>query len=260
MNRWGHVGARVAGVFGTLIALTLAAQAQNAKEITLYVGSGAGGPYDAYARLIGRHLGQHLPGHPSIVVQNMPGAAGRRLMGYMYNVAPKDGSAIATIQRGVPFDALIGVNKKFDPAKIAWLGSANSETNVCMAWHTSQIKTIEDVKTKQMVVGTSGPSSTDAIYPNMLSYLFGMKFKVIGGYKSATTVHVAMERGEVDDAAASVGTRCRRSIRPGSKKRRSGCCCRSGSIECRNSARFRSCWTWRSQRSSARSSACGPHR
>src|SRR5947207_7819914 len=78
------------------------------RDVNLYVGSGAGGPYDAYARLVGRHLGKHLPGNPSVVVQNMPGASGRRLINFMINVAPKDGSAIATIQRGVPFEPLMG--------------------------------------------------------------------------------------------------------------------------------------------------------
>src|SRR5262245_66533398 len=93
---------------GLFINSTAPAQDLRAKDLNLYVGSGAGGPYDAYARLIGRHLGKHLPGNPSVVVQNMPGASGRRLINYMINVAPKDGSAIATIQRGVPFEPLMG--------------------------------------------------------------------------------------------------------------------------------------------------------
>ena len=138
------------------------------------------------------------PGNPSVVVQNMPGASGRRLMGYISNVAPKDGTAIATAQRALPFDPLMGVDAHFDVTKITWLGSANSETNVCMAWHTSPVRTIEDVRTRGMVVGSSGPSSTDSIYPNVLNALHGMKFKVVEGYKAATETHIAMERGEVD--------------------------------------------------------------
>jgi tripartite-type tricarboxylate transporter receptor subunit TctC len=168
------------------------------REINLYVGSAPGGPYDAYARLVARHLGRHLPGAPSVVVQNMPGASGRRVMGYITNVAPKDGTAIATAQRALPFDPLMGVGAHFDVATITWLGSANSETNVCMAWHTSKVATIEDVRTRGMVVGSSGPSSTDSIYPNVLNALHGMKFKVVEGYKAATETHIAMERGEVD--------------------------------------------------------------
>jgi tripartite-type tricarboxylate transporter receptor subunit TctC len=191
---------------GVAIALALfgiatAAPAQDifkGKTISLYVGSGEGGPYDAYARLVGRHMGKHLPGNPSIVVQNMPGASGRRLMGYMAHVAPKDGTAIALVTRGVAFDPLMGNDVNFDVHTIAWLGSANDETNVCMVWHTSPIQTIDDLHTREMIVGTSGPASTDAIYPNVLNYLHGLKFKVVGGYKSATDTHLAMERGEVD--------------------------------------------------------------
>ena len=168
------------------------------KTVTVYVGSGEGGPYDAYARLVGRHIGGHLPGHPTVVVQNMPGASGRRLVGYMTNVAPKDGSAIALVTRGVAFDPLMGNEGGFDVHKIVWLGNANNETNVCMVWHTSAVQTIDDLRTREMVVGSSGPASTDSIYPNLLHNLHGLKFRVVGGYKSATETHIAMQRGEVD--------------------------------------------------------------
>src|SRR5438105_12941434 len=146
-----------AAALAMTLALTVApACAQEifrGKEISLYVGSAPGGPYDAYARLVARHLGRHLPGVPAIVVQHMPGASGRRLMSFMANVAPKDGTAIATVQRALPFDPLMGVEGHFDVEKIAWLGSANSETNVCMAWHASPLRTIEDAGTRGMVVG-----------------------------------------------------------------------------------------------------------
>jgi tripartite-type tricarboxylate transporter receptor subunit TctC len=168
------------------------------KEINLYVGSSPGGPYDAYARLLARHLGRHIPGHPGVVVQNMPGASGRRLMGFIYNVAPRDGTAIATAQRALAFDPLMGVDSRFDPDKVTWIGSANNETNVCMVWHSSPIRTLDDVKTRDMVVGTSGPSSTDAIYPNVMNALFGTRFRVVGGYQAAAESNVAMERGEID--------------------------------------------------------------
>jgi tripartite-type tricarboxylate transporter receptor subunit TctC len=196
-----HHGIRAAALLLATAALIATASAQDifrGKEINLYVGSGAGGPYDAYARLVGRHLGKHLPGNPTTVVQNMPGASGRRLINFMTNVAPKDGTAIATIQRGIPFEPLMGVEGHFDVEKIAWLGNANNETNVCEVWHTSAVKTIDDVRTRGMVVGSSGPASTDSIYPNVLNTLHGMKFKVVEGYKSATETHIAMERGEVD--------------------------------------------------------------
>src|SRR5262249_45383303 len=187
----------VAALLRTIAPSPAAAQELRPKDVNLYVGSGAGGPYDAYARLVGRHLGKHLPGNPAVVVQNMPGASGRRLINFMINVAPKDGSAIATIQRGVPFEPLMGEGQ-FDVGKIAWIGNANNETNVCMAWHTSPVRSIEDVRTRGMAVGSSGPASTDSIYPNVLNALHGMKFKGVEGYKSATETHIAMERGEGD--------------------------------------------------------------
>jgi tripartite-type tricarboxylate transporter receptor subunit TctC len=168
------------------------------KEITLYVGSSPGGPYDAYGRLLARHLGRHIPGHPGVVVQNMPGASGRRLMGFIYNVAPRDGTAIATARRALAFDPLMGVDSRFEVDKVNWIGSANNETNVCVVWHSSPTRTLEDVKTRDMVVGTSGPSSTDVIYPNVMNYLFGTRFKVVGGYQAAAESNVAMERGEID--------------------------------------------------------------
>jgi tripartite-type tricarboxylate transporter receptor subunit TctC len=194
--RWGVAG--VALLIATLVLPHAHAQEIfKGKEITLYVGSGSGGPYDAYARLVGRHFGKHLPGQPTVVVQNMPGASGRRLMTFMTTVAPKDGTAIAIVQRGNAFEPLMG-EAHYDVHAIAWLGNANKETNVCIVWHTSPIRTIEDLHKRQMVVGTSGPASTDAIYPNVLSALHGFKFKVVGGYKAANEVHIAMERGEVD--------------------------------------------------------------
>jgi tripartite-type tricarboxylate transporter receptor subunit TctC len=185
----------------SLVAVVTPAAAQDfyrGKEITLYVGSPAGGPYDAYARLFARHLGRNIPGNPGVVVQNMPGASGRRLMGFMYNLAPKDGTAIAAPQRAVAFDPLLGVDSLFDATKLTWLGSANQETNVCIIWHTSRIMSFANLLQREMVVGTGGPSSTDTIYPNLLNFLFGTRIKVVGGYKGAPETHIAMERGEVD--------------------------------------------------------------
>jgi tripartite-type tricarboxylate transporter receptor subunit TctC len=168
------------------------------KDITLYVGSTSGGPYDAYARMLARHWGRHIPGNPNIVVQNMPGASGRRLMGHMQGIAPKDGTAIAAAHRALPFDPLMGVKAKFDPTKVTWIGNANDEVNICIVWHASPIKTFEDLKSREMVVGSGGPASTDTIYPNIMNALFGTKFRVIHGYEAAAQTHIAMERGEVD--------------------------------------------------------------
>jgi tripartite-type tricarboxylate transporter receptor subunit TctC len=168
------------------------------KDITIFVGSTSGGPYDAYARMLARHWGRHIPGNPNIVVQNMPGASGRRLMGHMQGVAPKDGTAIAAGHRALPFDPLMGVKAKFDPTKVTWIGNANDEVNICIVWHASRAKTFDDLRKYETVVGSGGPASTDTIYPNIMNALFGSKFRVIHGYEAAAQTHIAMERGEVD--------------------------------------------------------------
>jgi len=168
------------------------------KDITLYVGSGPGGAYDTYGRLLARHFGRHVPGNPNVVVQNMPGAAGRRMINYIYNVAPKDGTAFATALSTLAFDPLIGEESQFVAQKLTWIGSANKETSTCILWHASPIRSIDDLRTRTMAVGSSGPSSTDSIYPNVLSYLFGMKFKIVAGYASSPEMSLALERGELD--------------------------------------------------------------
>ena len=167
------------------------------KQITLYVGTAPGGVYDVYARLIARHLGKHIPGHPSVVLSFMPGATGRTLMGFMYGIAPKDGTAIAVTMRSVPFDPLMGVDSRFDARRAFWLGSTNSETGLCIAWHTSPIKTLDDAMQQQMIVGTSGAGSTDSFLPTAMNSLLGTKFKVVAGYLSTNEIHMAIERGEV---------------------------------------------------------------
>jgi len=168
------------------------------KDITLYVGSTAGGPYDAYARMLARHWGRNIPGNPNFVVQNMPGASGRRLMGHMQGLAPRDGTAVAIAHRALPFDPLMGVKAKFDPTRVTWIGNANDEVNICVVWHVSRIRTFDDLKKYEMVVGSGGPASTDTIYPNLMNAMFGTRFRVVGGYEAAAQTHIAMERGEVD--------------------------------------------------------------
>src|ERR1043166_6387479 len=177
---------------------TVAADDFKGKDITLYVGSGPGGAYDTFGRLLGRHLSRHIPGNPNIVVVNQPGASGRRMINFIYNIAPKDGTAIGTGLSTLAFAPLTGEDSQFDAQKLAWIGSSNREVSTCIMWHQSPIRTIEDAKARPASVGSSGPSSTDSIYPNVLNYLFGTKFKVIAGYASAPEMSLAIERGELD--------------------------------------------------------------
>jgi tripartite-type tricarboxylate transporter receptor subunit TctC len=168
------------------------------KTIDLFVGYSAGGGYDVYARSIARFMGKHIPGNPSIVVKNMPGAGSLALANHLYNAAPKDGTAFGTIARGAAFDPLFGNEAaKFEAVKFNWIGSANNEVSVCVAWHTSGIKTIEELKTKELVVGGTGPSADTDQFPRIVNGVLGTKFKIVTGYPGGNDVSLAMERGEV---------------------------------------------------------------
>jgi tripartite-type tricarboxylate transporter receptor subunit TctC len=167
--------------------------------VTVYIPAGIGGCYDAYARLASRHLGRFLPGNPTIVPKNMPGAGGVVLGNYLFNVAPKDGSAIALFMAGAPFEPLFGNTRaKYDPAKFNWLASLNRLVNIGIFWHVTPVKAPADFFKQEILVGSSGggDASTE-VYPNLLNHLAGTKFKVVTGYKGNGEVMLAMERGEV---------------------------------------------------------------
>jgi len=156
----GFTSGAVAALLVLLGASTVGAQDfYKGKELTIYTGSASGGPYDAYARLIARHLVRNIPGNTSVIVQSMPGASGRRMMGYMQNLAPKDGTVIAAPQRAVPFDPLTESDSHFDAQKFGWLGSANSETNVCMVWHTSPLRIFADLYSKERSSAPVAPAA-----------------------------------------------------------------------------------------------------
>lgn len=168
------------------------------KRITMGVGSEPGGGYDAYARLVTRHIGRLIPGNPGFVVQNMPGGGGLRVTNHLYNVAPKDGTAMATVQRALLTSPLLEGRKlqlQFDPMKFNWIGSLNSETGLIVVWHTAPHRTMEDLFKTDLLVGSSSPS-TDFL-PLFLNNVLNTKFKIIPGYKSSQDAYLAMERGEL---------------------------------------------------------------
>lgn len=174
------------------------------RQMTLIMGSDAGGGYATYANAIAPYLSAHIPGRPRITLQFMPGAGGLRAMNYLYASAPKDGSVIGMVQSSVPFAPLFGLQAaRFDPRRMGWLGSIDAATGICVAWHTSGIKTWEDIFNKSYVVGSSGAGSQMETLPIMLNKLFGTKIKVISGYKGGNEVYLAMERGEVDGRCGS---------------------------------------------------------
>jgi tripartite-type tricarboxylate transporter receptor subunit TctC len=197
------------GLLALLLALPQWAQAQSVadfyrgKNLNLIVGYSAGGGYDTYSRILARHLGKHIPGNPSIVVQNMPGAGSLKFANYLYNVAPKDGTTIGTFSRGMAMEPLIGgTNVQFDATKFTWLGSGTNETSVFVAWHTSPVKTWNDIVTKPFTVGGEGSGSDPDIYALLLKNAFGAKLKLISGYPGTAEIAIALERGEVDTRAS----------------------------------------------------------
>ena len=198
------------------VQLAMAADFFAGKSISIIIGSGAGGGFDRYGRNVGRHMLKYIPGKPSLVPKNMPGAGSMKAAEYLYNIAPKDGTVIAILQPGALFEPLIGGDKKFrfDPPKFEFLGSANSGTRLCVMYHTSKVKSFEDARKYAASMGGNAPGSATTDYALMFNNLAGTKFKVVNGYKSSSRVILAMERGELDgicgfDAASF------RSQRPG---------------------------------------------
>ena len=181
-------------------ALAQGADFYAGKTITMYVGLSAGGGYDQNARLVARHLDKYIAGKPTIVVRNMPGGGGLVMTNFVANVAPKDGLHIAAPQRGVPFEPLLGGDShaKFDPLKLNWIGSTNSDTSVAVVHKRSGIKTWQELREREVVVGGTGVGTESVTVPYLLRNLLGFRFRVIAGYPGGTDVNLAMERGEVD--------------------------------------------------------------
>jgi tripartite-type tricarboxylate transporter receptor subunit TctC len=175
------------------------------KTVTIYVGYGPGGGYDLYARVLARHMVQYLPGHPIIVVSDMPGAASIRAANYVYSVAPKDGTALGIVAQSIAEDQLIGTQGVgYDVRKFSWIGRIASNIEAAYVWHTAKVKTVDDLRTTEATFAGTGPSST--VYPRLLNSISGMKWKVVSGYNTTALAHLAMQRGEVDGATSSLNT------------------------------------------------------
>jgi tripartite-type tricarboxylate transporter receptor subunit TctC len=175
------------------------------KNVQMLIGFGAGGGYDLWGRVVARHIGQHLPGNPSVVPQNMPGAGSFVAANNIYNLAPKDGTVMGIIARDAALGPITGATgARFDPTKITWLGTPTTETNVCIANSTAKVKTLKDLYTTELIVGDTGVGTGTHAYPKALNALLGMKFKIIAGFPSSSDVFLAMERGEVDGICESL--------------------------------------------------------
>src|SRR3954468_10185782 len=211
------IGNRAAGVFaGSLLLAALfaassalaesVAEFYKGKTVTIIVGSGAGGGYDTNTRLLARHMSRHIPGGPHIIVQNMPAASGIAAMNHTYSVAPRDGTVIAAVVNNMPYEPLLGgPAARFDVFKMNWVGSLSRQVNVCLSWHTTAFKTLDDAMRQPMRVSATGVTGWRSFLPRLFNGVAGTQFEVINGYEAAGTM-LAVERGEVDGICADYAT------------------------------------------------------
>ena len=170
------------------------------KRMRVIISTSPGGGYDLYARFISRHMRKFIPGNPKMIAQNMPGAGHRIAARYMSVKAARDGSVIGTLSQGLPFAQIVWPekHKKIDMSKFIWIGNSNEGNNVLMLWHTTGIKTWQDLRKKEIIVGGTGAASTSVQYPRALNNILGTKMKVLIGFKGGSQMNLAMERGEID--------------------------------------------------------------
>ena len=174
------------------------------KPLNLIISTGAGGGLDANARLVARHMGKHIPGKPSIVARNMPGAGHLQATNFMYAQAPKDGSYIAAILPSfILYQMIDGRGAQYDSKNFNWLGSSDVDNMNVYVWHTTPVRTVDDVKKTEVLMGATGAGSYTILFPTLMNALLGTKFKIVAGYKSTNEIHLAMERGEVQGRAGN---------------------------------------------------------
>jgi tripartite-type tricarboxylate transporter receptor subunit TctC len=183
---------------------TGAAEFYKGKTIDLIVSTDPGGGLDSNARIVARHLSKHIPGNPTIVTKNMPGAGHLRAANFLFTQAAKDGTVIGTIIPGfLTAQVLEGSGAKFDASKFNWLGSTSYSTQTVYVWKTSSVRSVEDAKSREVVMGATGASSYAALYPTVMNNVLGTRFKVIPGYKSSAEINLALQRGEVEGRAGN---------------------------------------------------------
>src|SRR5258706_7022735 len=164
------------------------------KTVTLYIGAQPGGGYDLYARLVARHIGTHIPGKPLVVPRNMPGAGGRTAAGHVYSVVSADGLSLNASEQALALEQAIGDHKiPFDMSKFNWIGSPNSDNKVVTTWHTSGVRTVEDAKRQEVVMGATA-NTTSAQYLKAMNALAGTRFRIIYGYPGGNEVNLAVEK------------------------------------------------------------------
>jgi tripartite-type tricarboxylate transporter receptor subunit TctC len=169
------------------------------KTISVYIGVGPGGEYDTIARLVARHIGRYIPGHPTLVAQNMIGASGLKLMNYLATIAPEDGTVIGMIQEGLPSFQAVGMpGVQYDVAKFNWLGAIAPIDETIGVWHATGVTNMAGARRKDIITGATAHGSITYTFPALLNELFGTRFKLVTGYTSGPQINLAMERGEVE--------------------------------------------------------------
>jgi tripartite-type tricarboxylate transporter receptor subunit TctC len=168
------------------------------KTVYLWIGEAAGGDYDTWGRLVAQHIKDHLPGNPTIVAQNVEGAGGLTAINRIAHIAPKDGTVFGDVNRGLPFEPLLGgKGALFDPRTLTWIGSPELDVIVCTARKDAPVKTLQDLKTKELIVGATGSGADSLTYPQFLQGLLGLKLKIVKGFPGSGPIVLATERGEV---------------------------------------------------------------
>src|SRR6185312_7343875 len=195
----------LAGLIGLFAAHAAGAdEFYKGKRITVVTSTGAGGTYDLVARLIARHMPRHVPETPSMVVQNMPGGGNVLATNYLYNLAPKDGTVIGTINNAIPLHQVIdGRGVRYDADKFSWLGATGSRNSFVIVARSTGVRNIEDMKHREVTLGGTGPASSIVIFPQAMNNLLGTRFKIVNGYSSSAEVYIAMEKGEVEARSGS---------------------------------------------------------
>src|SRR3954466_5754509 len=196
---------RIASVVCLLIAPVGTGFSQTPAEffgrtsMRLIISTDPGGSYDQIGRLVSRHLGRQIPGNPRVVPENMLGASGRVAANYIFRAAPRDGSVVGLIQQSIPMGQALGESGiQYDAARFNWLGSPVRPDETLVVWHSTGVKTIEDAKKKEVIIGATSPTGMNYLYPKLANELLGTKFKIVTGYPGGTPIMLALERGEVE--------------------------------------------------------------
>lgn len=198
MDRFSIAAAVAVAALAQPVAAQTVEEFYAGKTVELYIGYSVGGGYDSYGRLVARHMGEHIPGNPTVVPVNMEGAGSLRMVNWLYNVAPKDGLVFGTFSRGAAFEPLLGQGEvQFEATDFNWIGSANDEVSVCAAWNTAGVTSFDQLRETPLIVGGTGRGADTDTFPRVINGVFGTQLEVVSGYPGGNDITLAMERGEV---------------------------------------------------------------